>query len=264
MGRSGTDVAREASDMVLLDDNFASIVNAVEEGRAVYANIRRFTSYIFTSNAPEAVPFMLFALSGGRIPLALGVMAVLAIDLGTDLVPALALGAEAAEPGVMDRPPRRRSDHIVTRAMLGRVYLFLGPIQGLAVMTVFFLHYWTNGYGGQVLDLPDEGTIYHQGVSMALAAVVFTQIGNLFAQRAELQSIVRIGFFTNRLVWVGIASELVVVGLIVYAPVLQRVVGTAGLPAASWLWLVPLIPLLLVADELRKAALRRRAHHRGR
>ena len=105
---SGTDVAKEAADMILTDDHFASIVNAVEEGRAVYANIRRFTSYIFTSNTPEAVPFILFAFSGGRIPLALNVMQILSVDLGTDIIPALALGAELPEPGLMKLPPRSR------------------------------------------------------------------------------------------------------------------------------------------------------------
>ena len=258
MGRSGTDVAREAADMILLDDNFASIVSAVEEGRAVFANIRRFTSYIFTSNTPEAIPFMLFAFSGGRIPLALGVMAILAIDLGTDLVPALALGAEPPEPGTMDRPPRRRGDHIVDRALLVRAYLWLGLVQGLAVMAMFFVYYWANGYAGQWLDLPDEGPVYREAVAIALAAVVFTQIGNLFAQRTERSSIVRVGWFTNRLIWVGIASELVIVALIVYVPFLQDVIGTAALPAESWLWVVPLSPLLLFTDEIRKALTRRR------
>ena len=257
MGRSGTEVAREAADMILLDDNFASIVSAVEEGRAVFANIRRFTSYIFTSNTPEAVPFMLFAFSGGRIPLALGVMAILAIDLGTDLLPALALGAEPPEPGAMDRPPRRRADHIVDRFLLVRAYLWLGLVQALAVMTMFFLYYWANGYAGQWLDLPAEGSLYQQAVAVALAAVVFTQIGNLFAQRTERSSIVDVGFFTNRLIWVGIASELVIILLIVYVPILQRIVGTGPLPAVVWLWLVPLSPLLLLADEARKAINRR-------
>ena len=258
MGRSGTDVAREAADMILLDDNFASIVNAVEEGRAVFANIRRFTSYIFTSNTPEAIPFMLFAFSGGRVPLALGVMAILAIDLGTDLVPALALGAERPEPGTMDRPPRRRGDHIVDRSLLVRAYLWLGLVQGLAVMAVFFLHYWANGYAGQWLDLPDEGPLYREAVAIALAAVAFTQIGNLFAQRTERSSITSVGWFTNRLIWVGIASELVIVALIVYVPFLQAIIGTAALPAVSWLWVLSLSPLLLLADELRKAFTRRR------
>ena len=91
--------------MILTDDNFASIVNAIEEGRAVYANIRKFTTYIFTSNTPEAVPFILFAFSAARIPLALNVMHILSVDLGTDIVPALALGSEPPEPGIMDRPP---------------------------------------------------------------------------------------------------------------------------------------------------------------
>jgi magnesium-transporting ATPase (P-type) len=257
MGRSGTDVAREAADMILLDDNFASIVSAVEEGRAVFANIRRFTSYIFTSNTPEAIPFMLFAFSGGRIPLALGVMAILAIDLGTDLVPALALGAEPPEPGTMDRPPRRRHDHIVDRALLLRAYLWLGLVQGLAVMAAFFLHYWTNGYAGHWLDLPDEGPLYREAVAIALLAVVFTQVGNLFAQRTERSSIVHIGWFTNRLIWVGIASELAIVALIVYVPFLQSVVGTAALPPVSWLWVLTLAPLLLLTDELRKVLARR-------
>ncbi|HEX9029170.1 MAG TPA: cation-transporting P-type ATPase, partial [Anaerolineales bacterium] len=115
MGIGGTDVAKEAADMILTDDNFASIVNAVEEGRAVYDNIKKFTTYIFTSNTPEAVPFIVFALSRGLIPPALTVMEILSIDLGTDLIPALALGAEPPEPGVMDRPPRSLKEHVITR-----------------------------------------------------------------------------------------------------------------------------------------------------
>jgi magnesium-transporting ATPase (P-type) len=257
MGVSGTDVARQASDMILLDDNFASIVNAVEEGRAVYANIRRFTSYIFTSNTPEAVPFIFFAFSAGRIPLALDVMAILAIDLGTDLIPALALGAEKPEPGVMDRPPREPSEHIVNRHLLTRAYFWLGPLQSAAVMGVFFLMYWTNGYPGQFLDLPADGNLHRAGVAIALAAVVATQIGNLFAQRAERNSILRVGFFSNRLVWVGIASELAIIVLIVYVPFLQRLIGTGPFPACDWLWLLPLVPLLLIADEFRKWLARR-------
>ena len=102
MGIAGTDVAKEAADMILTDDNFASIVNAVEEGRAVYANIRKFTTYIFTSNMPEAVPFVHALLPAAPIPLALTVMQILAIDLGTDMVPALGLGAEPPEAGIMD------------------------------------------------------------------------------------------------------------------------------------------------------------------
>jgi P-type Ca2+ transporter type 2C len=256
MGLAGTDVAKEAADMVLLDDNFAAIVNAVEEGRSVYANIRKFTGYIFTSNVPEAVPFIVFAFSGGQIPLALGVMHILAVDLGTDLVPALALGAEPPEPGLMARPPRRRDAHLVTRRMLLRSYAWLGPLQALAVMGAFLFTYWSAGYAGQWLGLPDSGQLYASATALALAAVVTTQIGNLFAHRTERESITTVGWTSNRLVYVGIATELAVIAAIVYLPALQTLVGTAAFPAWHWLVVFAAAPLLLVADEGRKAVAR--------
>jgi magnesium-transporting ATPase (P-type) len=256
MGLSGTDVAKEAADMILTDDNFATIVNAIEEGRAVYANIKKFTGYIFTSNTPEAVPFILFALSRGRIPLALNVMHILAVDLGTDLVPALGLGAERAEPGIMDRPPRSPAEHVITPALLARAYLFLGPLQSLAVMAAFYFQYWTHGHWGQWLDLPSQGPLYASATAMALACVVTTQIGNLFAQRTERLSVLEIGFFSNRLLWVGIATELAIILLIVYTPPLQSIVGTEPFDPENWLFLFAWAPLLLVADECRKLLLR--------
>ncbi|HWQ12386.1 MAG TPA: cation-transporting P-type ATPase [Roseiflexaceae bacterium] len=253
MGLSGTDVAREAADMVLTDDNFATIVNAVEEGRAVYANIRKFITYIFTSNTPEAVPFILFALSRGHIPLALTVMQILAVDLGTDMVPALALGAEPPEPGLMDRPPRRPSEHVITPALLCRAYLWLGPLQSAAAMLAFYHYYWANGFAGRWLDLPATGDLYRSATTVTLAAVVFTQIGNLFAQRSEHVSIIRLGLGGNRLIALGIATELLLLVAIVYLPPLQAVFETAPFTPETWLLLLALTPLLLVADELRKA-----------
>jgi magnesium-transporting ATPase (P-type) len=256
MGISGTDVAREASDMILIDDNFASIVNAIEEGRAVYANIKKFTAYIFTSNTPEAVPFILFALSRARIPLALNVMHILAVDLGTDLAPALALGAEPPEPGLMENPPRSLKEHVITRSLLLRAYLWLGPLQSLAVMAAFYFQYWTHGYWGQWLNLPSSGTLYESATAMALACVVTTQIGNLFAQRTERSSVFRIGLFGNRLVWIGIVSELMIIFMVVYVPPLQDIVGTAAFSPGNWLFLFMWAPLLFIADECRKALLR--------
>jgi calcium-translocating P-type ATPase len=256
MGLSGTDVAKEAADMILLDDNFASIVAAVEEGRAVYSNIRKFTTYVLTSNAPEAVPFVTFALSGGTIPLALGVMHILAIDLGTDLAPALGLGAEPPEPGVMDKPPRARAEHVIDRRLLARAYLWLGAIQAGFVMLSFFLTFRLLGY--QTTDgLPTSGANYRAATAVALAAVVFTQIGNLFAQRSETDSLLSVGFGGNRLLWWGIGSELVLIGLIVYVPALAGIIGTAPFPPIAWLWLLTGIPLLPLADEARKALVRR-------
>ncbi|HYB30977.1 MAG TPA: HAD-IC family P-type ATPase [Solirubrobacteraceae bacterium] len=139
MGATGTDVAREAATMVLTDDNFASIVAAVEEGRVVYDNIRKFITYIFVHAIPEIVPFLIYAPAGGAIPLPLTALQVLAIDLGTDTVPALALGREPAEPGTMDRPPRPREAGIISRAMLARAWLRLGALEALLIMGGFFL-----------------------------------------------------------------------------------------------------------------------------
>ncbi|MFZ0015245.1 MAG: cation-transporting P-type ATPase [Acidimicrobiia bacterium] len=260
MGVTGTDVAREAADIILLDDNFASIVAAIEEGRAVYDNIKKFTTYILTSNTPEAVPFAVFAFSGGRIPIALNVMHILAIDLGTDLAPALALGAEKPEPGIMERPPRPLDAHLVDRPLLTRSYLWLGPLQAAFVMAAFFGAYRLAGIEGW-LDLPSEGPIYASATAMALAAVVATQIGNLFTQRSDRVSLFRIGLGGNRLLWWGILSELIVIVLIVYVPVLQDVIGTAPFPAVGWAWLLLGIPLLPIADEIRKLIARSR---RGR
>jgi Ca2+-transporting ATPase len=258
MGRSGTDVAREAADIVLTDDNFASIVNAVEEGRAVYANIKKFATYIFTSNTPEAVPFVLFAFSGGRIPIALNVMHILSVDLGTDIVPALALGAEPPEPGVMDRPPRSLHDHVVTGAMLRRAYFWLGPVQSLAAMSAFYYQYWTNGYWGRWLDLPSSGPLYRSATAMALAAVVTTQIGNLFAQRSERLSFLRLPPTGNRLIWIGIATELILIVAIVYVPFLQEIIGTAAFDPINWVFLALWAPALLLVDEMRKWLIARR------
>ena len=259
MGVAGTDVAKEAADMILTDDNFASIVSAIEEGRAVYANIKKFLTYIFTSNTPEAVPFIVFAFSGGRIPLALNVMQILAIDLGTDLVPALALGAEPPEPGVMDQPPRNRNAHVITRSLLIRAYLWLGLLQSVGAMAAFYFAFWMLGYGGQWTDLPATGPVYQAATAMTLGCVVATQIGNLFAQRTETVSVLHVGLWGNRLVWVGIATEVLLLVLIVYVPTLQWVFGTAAFPARNWLFLLAWVPSLVLADEVRKAIVRNKS-----
>ena len=258
MGLSGSDVAKEAADMILMDDNFGSIVNAIEEGRAVYENIKRFSTYIFTSNAPEAVPFMAHALSGARIPIALNVMQVLSIDLGTDIMPALALGTEPPEKGTMDRPPRKLSEHLITGQLLTRAYLILGPVQSLAAMSAFYFYYWTNGYAGQWLNLPASGPVYKAATTMALAAVVFSQIGNLFAQRASRQSIFKTPLFNNKLVWYGILSELILILAMVYVPFMQRFIGTGPFEAKYWLFHLLWIPSLPIVDAIRKALVSRK------
>ena len=258
MGLSGSDVAKEAADMILMDDNFSSIVNAIEEGRAVYENIKHFTTYIFTSNTPEAVPFIVNSFTGGRIPIALDVMHVLSIDLGTDIVPALALGAEPPEPGTMDRPPRKLSDHLISRQLLVRAYLVLGPVQALASMSAFYLYYWTNGYAGQWLNLPAEGPIYRSATAMALAAVVFTQIGNLFTMRSTTRSVFKMPMFSNPMIWIGILSEILVILAIVYVPFMQDFIGTGPFEAKYWLYHILWIPSLPLVDSIWKAVQNRK------
>jgi len=191
-------------------------------------------------------------------------MQILSVDLGTDMVPALALGAEPPEPGLMDRPPRNLQEHTINGALLVRAYLWLGPVQGAIAMLAFYFHYWVNGYWGQWLDLPATGWIYRAATAMTLASVVTTQIGNLFAQRTERQSFFRTPLFRNRLIWFGIATELVLIVALVYVPFFQRFFDTAGFASWQWLFLFVWTPALLLLDELRKAYLRwreRRLQH---
>ena len=130
--------------MVLTDDNFASIVNAIEEGRGVYANIKKFVTY-FSHNVTEAWPFIFQIMF--NVPLALTVMQVLAIDLGTDIVPALALGTEVPEPGVMAKPPRSQNDRLIDTRLLLRALVWLGSLQTALRFTGFFFLYRTSGDG---------------------------------------------------------------------------------------------------------------------
>jgi calcium-translocating P-type ATPase len=254
MGETGTDVAREAADVVLTDDNFASIVAAIEEGRAVYDNVRKFVTYIFASNVPEIVPFIAFVLL--RIPLPLTIMQVLAVDLGTDLVPALALGAEPAEPGVMQRPPRKRGDRLLDRGTLFRAYAWLGVIEAALAMTAFFAAYWMGGWRpGE--PLPETGPLYQTATTMTLAGIVACQIGNLFACRTRLGSSLGRGLPANRLLFAGLAFELLLLLALIYFPPLADVFGLAPLEAGHWLLLASFGPILLLLEETRKAVMRR-------
>jgi magnesium-transporting ATPase (P-type) len=257
MGRGGTDVAREAADMVLIDDNFASIVAAIEEGRAVFANIRRFAVYVFNSNMAEAVPFVMMLFSRGGIPLPLTVMQVLAIDLGTDMVPAIGLGAEHPEGNVMDRPPRSQDEPLLTRHILALALFWYGAIEAVAAMTGYFFVNWLNGWPS--VPLAAEGTdVYRMATTMTFAGIVATQVGAVFGCRTDHVSIFRVGFFTNRLVLLGVMTELTLLALIVYVPALQSIFGTEPLGLQHWIFIFAWTPVIFFADEARKAWLRSR------
>ena len=250
MGATGTDVAREAADMVLVDDNFASIVAAIKEGRSVYDNVRKFVTYIFASNVPELAPFILFILF--RVPLPLTVTQILAVDLGTDLFPALSLGAEPAEPDVMERRPRRRSERLLNLPTLLRAYGWLGPLEAALSLGGFFFVFWLAGWRSE-MSLPDSGPVYVAATTMTLAGIVACQVGNAFACRSSSQSIWRLGFGTNRMLLAGIAAELGLLLLLIYVPSLQTAFGLAPLSPIHWLLLLTFAPGLLLIEEARKA-----------
>jgi magnesium-transporting ATPase (P-type) len=259
MGRSGTEVAREAATMVLTDDDFSTIVAAVAAGRRVFENVRKFVFYIFAHATPEVVPFLVFALSGGAVPLPLTVMQILAIDLGTEILPALALGRERAEPGLMERPPRPRTEGVIRGAMLTRAWLFVGGIEALLVMGGFFFVLVRAGWSpGDPVGAGDPlHDAYLLATTMTFAGIVACQVGTAVAARTERSSLRSIGVFSNRLLLWGIAFELVFAAAVIYVPAFQPVFHTAPLGPVELALLLPFPLLVWGADEARRALRRR-------
>jgi calcium-translocating P-type ATPase len=261
MGASGTDVAREAADMVLKDDDFASIVAAVKEGRTVYANIQKFVTYIFAHATPEMIPFLLYAMSGGSIPLPLTALQILAIDLGTETLPALALGREPAEPGLMDRPPRARTTGILTRAMLIRAWLWLGLLEAILVTGGFLFVLLSAGWSPG--DATGPGAPLHHSYLMAttmtFAGITACQLGTAFASRTDRASLREIGVFSNPLLLGGIAFMLVFTASLIYLPPLQGIFHTTALGVRELAILACFPVIVWGSDELRRAWVRRQA-----
>jgi magnesium-transporting ATPase (P-type) len=238
--------------MVLTDDNFATIVAAVNAGRRVFDNVRKFVLYIFAHAVPEVVPFLIFALSGGAVPLPLTVLQILAIDLGTETLPALALGREPAEPGLMSRPPRPRSAGVIDRTLLIRAWALLGTVSAALVMGGFFYTLWRAGWHPG--DPTAPGTPLHhaylEATTITFAGIVACQIGTAFAARTDHAALFTIGLRSNPLLLWGIAFELVFAATVIYAPPLQHIFGTASLSAAQLAIIAPFPIIVWGADEL--------------
>jgi magnesium-transporting ATPase (P-type) len=259
MGRSGTDVAREAATMILTDDNFATIAAAVESGRRIYDNVRKFICYIFTHAVPEVVPFLVFALAGGAIPLPLTVMQLLAIDLGTDTLPALALSREPAEPGLMDRPPRPRKQGVISRPMLARAWGFLGLISAVLIMTGFYLTLRHSGWHPGAHTGPGSplNHAYRQATTVACLGIVACQIGTAFAVRTDHASLRSVGVFSNRFLLGAIGIALAFAAALIYIPAMNSIFGTAALTPAQLATVTPFPFIVWGADELLLLLLRR-------
>ncbi|MGN6610842.1 MAG: cation-translocating P-type ATPase [Angustibacter sp.] len=252
MGASGTDVAREAADMVLLDDHFGTIVAAVELGRSTFANIRRFLTYHLTDNVAELTPFVVWALTGGSLPLAIGVLQVLALDIGTDLLPALALGAE--QPSRHTMVGRRRQRSLIDRSVAARAFGVLGPAEAVGSMSAFVAVLLL---GGWHLGTEPSAPLLATASGTAFTAVVLGQLANAFACRSETRSIGRVGLRGNRLLLIAVAVELATLLAFLVVPPLPELLGGRLPSATGWCLALLTAPLVLAADTAAKAARRR-------
>jgi magnesium-transporting ATPase (P-type) len=257
MGKAGTDVAREAADLVLLDDNFATIVAAVRQGRATFANIRRFLTYHLTDNVAELTPFVVWALSGGRFPLALGVLQVLSLDLGTDILPALALGTEPPSARWLERPPGALGTrgHLLDRSILVRAFGLLGPVEALGEMLAFLAS--MIGFGWRPGTSFPTGSPLLAASGAAFSAVVLGQMANAFACRSATRWPGALGWFTNRFLIYAVAAELALLFVFLYFGPLARILGHAPPTAIGASVAAVAFPAVLLADVIYKCARRR-------
>jgi magnesium-transporting ATPase (P-type) len=256
MGRSGTDVAREAADLVLLDDDFATIVAAIGQGRATFSNIRRFLTYHLTDNVAELTPFAIWALSGGRFPLALGVLQILCLDIGTDLLPALALGAEPPTERALAQPPEGR--HLVDANLLRRVFGVLGPAEAAVEMLAFLVAMVAAGWW--IGDAFPTGNDLLAASGAAFAAVVFGQMANAFACRSATVPPWRLGWASNRLLLGAVAIELVALGAFLLVPPVADLLEHRFPPVVALAVALATAPAVLAADAAHKR--RRHRSHR--
>ncbi|QGU04574.1 cation-translocating P-type ATPase [Corynebacterium comes] len=259
MGMTGTDVAREAADLVLLDDNFATIIIAVEQGRATYTNIRRFLTYHLTSNVSELLPFVVWILSGGSFPLALGVLQILALDIGTDLLPALALGGEKPSPDVLRKPPEKR--HLMDGALLTRVFVVLGPVQAAFALGIFTLVLWGSGWTWGAQPAPG---LLATASGAAFCTVVVGQMANAVACRSATRPAWRINWFSNRMLLVAVLVEVALLLFFLFFAPLAGVLGHAPPPLEGALFSLLVVPTLLSVDGLHKFLRHRRRDNRSR
>jgi magnesium-transporting ATPase (P-type) len=254
MGLGGTDVAREAADLVLLDDDFATIVAAIEQGRGTFGNIRRFLTYHLTDNVAELTPFVLWAVSGGRFPLALGVLQILALDIGTDTATAVALGAERPPAHVLDQPPTR--GRLLDGTVARRAFGLLGPTEATFAIGAFLVAFLVQGWRPGAPFPGGEVALAASGA--AFAAVILGQAANAFACRSSTRTPGSLGWGSNRLLLGAVGLALVLGAAFVLVPPVARMLGHAPPPLAGWFVAAATAPAVLVVDHLDK----RRSHRR--
>jgi magnesium-transporting ATPase (P-type) len=257
MGASGSDVTREVADLVLLDDHFATIVAAIELGRATFSNVRRFLTYHLTDNVAELAPFALWALTGGRLPLAIGVLQVLALDIGTDMLPALGLGAEPPSRRVMRGAARVGA--LVNGAVLRRAFGVLGPLEAAVSMAAFTV---VLTLGGWSWGETPSAALLATGSGTAFAVIAVSQMANAFACRSATMPAWRLHLLGNRYVLVAIGAEAVLLLLFVGVPPLADLLGGSWPTVTGWLFAVLGAAVIILADAAQKGV-RARSHARA-
>jgi Ca2+-transporting ATPase len=242
MGITGTDVAKETADMVLTDDNYASIVAAIEQGRIIYSNIRKFVYYLLSCNLAEIATIFLSTVVIGKS--ALTALQLLWLNLVTDGAPALALGTEKGDPDIMDQPPRPPKEPIINRNMqIGILF------QTLAITAVTLLAFWIG-------STDPQHHLYAQ--TMAFVTLSVSELLRAYTARSEYYPLLKIGLFNNRWMNLAVLSSLVLILAVVYTPFLQDVFGTEALGWPQWADILPLVVIPSVVAELTKVFLLRR------
>jgi Ca2+-transporting ATPase len=260
MGIGGTDVARESADMVLLDNNFISMVEGVRLGRGMFDNLRKFVYYVFTHNWAELVTFIAFVLL--QVPLPLLVVQVLAIDLAMDVPPSLVLIMEPPEPGVMRKSPRRARTRLIDLTILLRS-AYVGTIVSVGALVWAFHTWMIAGWSFGQISVGNP-LAYATGTTVVLAGIMAGQLGNFFSARSGSESAFRLSPFRNRWLFVAILLQVLTLLAIVYTPFLQPLFRTAPLSASDWIYLYSLAPVVLLIEEARKALTKHYRRKRAR
>lgn len=280
MGIAGNDVSKQASNIILLDDNFASIVTGIEEGRIIYENLKKSIAYTLTSNIPEMMPFLMYILIG--IPLPLVLLYILMIDLGTDIWPAISLAYEKAESDIMNRPPRNlESDKLVNCKLIFYSYGLVGVLQACAGFFAFFLVMAASGFSPKRLlfirsewdsreinflvdsfnttwTYTERKELQRIGQSSYFIAVLVTQVADVLICKTRRISLLKQGM-RNWVLNFGILFELILGAIIVYVPLANYILQTEPISWVYWLPGIPFSFIIIFGDELRKYLIRKKS-----
>ncbi|CAG9093515.1 unnamed protein product [Plutella xylostella] len=275
MGITGTEVSKQAADMILLDDNFASIVLGIEEGRRIFDNLKKTIAYTLTSNTPEMLPFVMYAVVGMPLPMTL--MLILVINVGTDLLPAMSLAYEASEEDIMKMPPRKPSDHLVNKVLIFMAYFQVGMIQFFAGMYAYFVVFAQYGFYpsslmfirsawendelsvkdtyGRMWVYNDRKNVERRAHTAYFVAVCWTQISDVIICKTRRVSILKKGM-NNTVLNVSIVVDVLLAAVVTYVPICNELFGTMPIKWHSFFHAFPFCALMILGDELRRYIIR--------